>query len=425
MKKIILLVCCLCCFTAIFAQEEQKQGDEMAAGGNYSAAAMMYRLCMEQEEPCALKLFKLIYEEKVEPESTNELYQLVSPLAAKDNAEAQFYLGELYRKGIGGVEQDNSEALKWLRKSADKNYADAHKEWEELSKRLGALGDDMVMAEKYDEAAAMYRLCLESDAQYPLKLFKLIYEKKTAPSASDELHQLMMPLALQGNAEAQYNLGIMYRTGVGVAAASDAEALKWLQRSADQDYTAALNEITAMEAKQVPATPPVLAETPPAQTVTTPPEQTITTPFQTKLPPTKETKEKKPSTDNLQYKPSKSKLPAVFYAVGGIAIAAGVAGTYLSPKTKTEDVYENRKYDDNDGVTTYGLPEKRNPVYIIAGSAAGVVCIGTGIIISNNNKKRLNAFSENNSLRSLPRHDDVMRLNLIAIHNGAGLRLTF
>ena len=50
---------------------------------------------------------------------------------------------------------------------------------------------------------------------------------------------ILKPLAEQGNAEAQYNLVILYYEGIGVT--QDAEkAIKWVRRAADQDHPVAL-----------------------------------------------------------------------------------------------------------------------------------------------------------------------------------------
>ena len=43
------------------------------------------------------------------------------------------------------------------------------------------------------------------------------------------------PLAEQGDAQAQYNLGMMYESGKGVAGDS-AEAVKWHRRAAERGY---------------------------------------------------------------------------------------------------------------------------------------------------------------------------------------------
>ena len=145
MKKIVLLLVCFISYTTVIAQHEKQGGDEMAASENYSGAAMMYRLCMEQDDECTLKLFKLLYDAKIEAQSTNEGYRLISPLAEKGNAEAQYYLGSLYLKDMGisqrnrksinlfkrnakSSRQNDREANKWFQKSANQGHAAAQYE---------------------------------------------------------------------------------------------------------------------------------------------------------------------------------------------------------------------------------------------------------------------------------------------------------
>ena len=355
-----------------FYKQIGASGDEMAATGKYDEAATMYRLCSESDE-CALKLFQLIYEDKIRPESTNELYQLANPLAQKGNPKAQFYLGELYRRGVGGVSQDYRETIVWLRKSADQKYADALKALDKLC----ASGDEMAAEGNYGEAATMYRLCLENDESYQLKLFKLIYDKKTEPLNPNELYQLINPLAQKGNPEAQYYLGLMYRTGLGVSFASDEEAFKWLQLSASQDFADANVEVEKMRQKA----------------------------------------NRNVQTGSVVGK--KSKLPGVLFTVGGISAAAGIAATYLLEPKNVRLNWNN--VDPEKGVEQI---TEYNPVYFIAGCAVGAVCIGTGIIIKSKAKKQQNkAIVENYG--SLPQHDYDKRLNFITTGNGAGLRLTF
>ncbi len=48
----------------------------------------------------------------------------------------------------------------------------------------------------------------------------------------------LRPLAKQGNANAQYNLGIMYENGRGVPQ-DDAEAVKWYRKAAEEGYAKA------------------------------------------------------------------------------------------------------------------------------------------------------------------------------------------
>ena len=54
--------------------------------------------------------------------------------------------------------------------------------------------------------------------------------------------RLWQPLADQGNASAQYNLGLMYDKGEGVAE-NDAEAVKWYRKAADQGRATAQSNL--------------------------------------------------------------------------------------------------------------------------------------------------------------------------------------
>jgi len=51
-----------------------------------------------------------------------------------------------------------------------------------------------------------------------------------------EAYCMLRPLAVSGDAEAQYNIGWMYLNGYGLAI-NDSLALEWWQRAADQGYT--------------------------------------------------------------------------------------------------------------------------------------------------------------------------------------------
>jgi TPR repeat protein len=59
--------------------------------------------------------------------------------------------------------------------------------------------------------------------------------------------QLWRPLANQGNAAAQYNLGLMYADGHGVAQ-DDAAAMSWFRKTADQGYADAQYNLGLMYA---------------------------------------------------------------------------------------------------------------------------------------------------------------------------------
>ncbi len=58
----------------------------------------------------------------------------------------------------------------------------------------------------------------------------------------------LMPLASQGHAAAQYNLGVMHEWGNGVTK-DDVKALKWYRLSAEQSHRDAQNNLGAMYSK--------------------------------------------------------------------------------------------------------------------------------------------------------------------------------
>ncbi|MDR2231930.1 MAG: sel1 repeat family protein [Tannerella sp.] len=403
MKRTILIFVCIISLTSLYGQNEKRDGDDMAAAENYSGAAMMYRLCMERDEECQIKLIRLIYEEKIEPQSADELYRLISPLAEHGNAEAQYYLSELYKKGRGGASQDYGEMMKWLQKSAAQNYANTRTELAKLYELTEIRGDELAADGHFNEAANMYRLALEHDGNNALKLFKIIHDKKAETQQSDELFRLLSPLVAKGNPEAQYDLSLMYRTGVGGVQRNEDEANKWLKMSADQGFPIAKEEYTAMF-------PPVEVETPvvTAQTVTT----------QTARP----TAVRTPDISKSSYQAPKAgpKGGVLLMILGGLSIAGGTAATYMLPPEKDYD-WTSRI---NEGKV---LPkENRINTYLYAGCAVGAACVITGIVLKiKQNKNRKAALYDNYSLQPSPEHDSEVQLNLVSTGVGAGLRLTF
>ena len=77
-----------------------------------------------------------------------------------------------------------------------------------------------------------------------LILTALLAFQSAAASQFDETKAL----AEQGDADAQYNLGIMYDTGLGVPE-NDAEAVKWFRKAAEQGYADAQYNLGLMYAK--------------------------------------------------------------------------------------------------------------------------------------------------------------------------------
>jgi hypothetical protein len=96
-------------------------------------------------------------------------------------------------------------------------------------------GDDMAAEGNYSGAARMYAECMKIDDECLFKLFKLIYDKKTALSYTDQLYLLIAPLAEKGNPAAEFYLGYMCMNDYG-AAKRDDKAFEWFYKSAEHGY---------------------------------------------------------------------------------------------------------------------------------------------------------------------------------------------
>ncbi len=128
-------------------------------------------------------------------------------LAKKGNAEAQFKVGEMYETGFG-VKTDQTEAMKWITKSADQGHETAK--------------------------------------------FKLLYwdiEKNGITDANKAEYEALKAKANEGNAQAQFYVGKMYSRGVGVKRNSG-KALGWLNKAALVGVLEAEREVNLVRENQ-------------------------------------------------------------------------------------------------------------------------------------------------------------------------------
>lgn len=129
--------------------------------------------------------------------------------AEPGNVQAQNFLGWFYREGLG-VEQDDAEAVDWIRKCAEQGEA-----W--CQNNLGLMfAEGRGVEQDYTEAVKWYR------------------------RAAEQNHPL-----------AQGNLGVMYLTGHGVPA-DESQGVAWLHKAAEQgDANAQTKLLQFGEAKRL------------------------------------------------------------------------------------------------------------------------------------------------------------------------------
>jgi TPR repeat protein len=184
--------------------------------------------------------------------------------AEKGNAEAQYELGQCHEKGLGCI-RDNKEAVKWYTKSAEQGHVMA-------AFNLSRCWEDGQGVPRYKKQAMkwfakvlestdikeLYRILRSIDpycnynSDKSVLLLKRLAELGNAKAQYDlgnvcrwdgvvrggvddrkESVKWYTMAAEQGNADAQFWLGICYRQGEGVDR-DEKEGFKWLTKSAEQ-----------------------------------------------------------------------------------------------------------------------------------------------------------------------------------------------
>ncbi|MEW6334335.1 MAG: tetratricopeptide repeat protein [Thermodesulfobacteriota bacterium] len=167
----------------------------------------------------------------------------LKPLAEQGNADAQFNLGSLYYQGRG-VPRDYAEAIRWMRRAADQNHVFAQT-------TLGSIyaeGVQGVIPQDYPQALMWFVFASAQGDMEAMPLRDAMANRMT-PTQIAEAQRLVREfkpedvqakafrenraLAEKGDAAAQFNVGLMYYLGQGVARDFPA-ALGWFKKAARQ-----------------------------------------------------------------------------------------------------------------------------------------------------------------------------------------------
>ncbi len=155
-------------------------------------------------------------------ESDTEAVKWWKKAAEQGNAEAQFMLGCCYKNGEG-VEQNDTEAAKWWKKAAEQG--------DEVAQfMLGCCYKNGEGVQQSDtEAEKWYKQAWQTVAEDEYRIGEGFFNIKNYKGAV----KCYQKAAEQGHANAQCALGECYECGVGVEQ-SDTEALKWYKKAAEQ-----------------------------------------------------------------------------------------------------------------------------------------------------------------------------------------------
>ncbi len=182
------------------------------------------------------------------PDDAAAAVKELKPLVEQGNADAQFNFASLYYQGWG-VPQDYKEAVKWFRKAADQGHASA-----QVS--LGTVYAEGVQGviEKDYPQALMWFIFAAARGDMEAMEFRDVLATRMTPAQITEAQKLarefkpenvytkllqeLKALAENGDAAAQFKLGLMYYNGQG-AQRDYSTAIDWFKKAALQGHPVA------------------------------------------------------------------------------------------------------------------------------------------------------------------------------------------
>lgn len=181
--------------------------------------------------------------EKRKAEESQKIASALAAFEAKDFAKGwqlaagiqdsdpriQFFIGKCYANGYGGAESNVTEAVRWYRKAAERECAQA-----QLEVGLAYAYGRGVMKDM-SEGVNWYKKAAEQGDGPAQAWLGLAYEGGYGGVTNDyvEAMKWYRRAAEQGNPYGQIYLANMYQRGKGVPQ-NDAEAVKWFRKAAEQ-----------------------------------------------------------------------------------------------------------------------------------------------------------------------------------------------
>ena len=175
---------------------------------------------------------------KYEAEVTALKYRMA---AEQGHAGAQGSLGMCYANG-DGVETNKADAVKWCRKAAEQG--EGHAQF--MLGMFYYFGDGV--NQNKEEATKWFDAIQERD---PLMQYAwgCNFLRLRAPELTKEAVEWFRKAAEQGEAHAQFMLGMCYFNGVGITQ-DKTEAVKWLQKAAKQGHEGAKKAFTEINRRE-------------------------------------------------------------------------------------------------------------------------------------------------------------------------------
>jgi TPR repeat protein len=251
-----LLLGCIAASSALAQDSDRQDWLRNPAMGNYKAyaefkmthygkAREVWETLAEVGNGDALFNLGVIAEDGLgEPRNMAKAEALYITAANANNFKAQYRLGLLYSTG-GLLNKDTTKARVYLTLASQHGDKDAVAMLAQLDDAgqlqtplqqadlLSARGQHVQAAERYAALAS------QNDAQAQTRLAWMYEAGRGVAQDLNEAARRFEIAANAGQAEAQYALAVMYLTGRGKVRDEDL-SMRWLQRSAAQNYPSAL-----------------------------------------------------------------------------------------------------------------------------------------------------------------------------------------
>ena len=189
------------------------------------------------------------YDELISAQRVRE-FETVRTSAKGGNAAAQYALGRHYLTGKPPVAANPAQALVWLTKSAEQEYADAQFDVGMFYKDGTHVPSDLARAKQWLAKAAA-----QGHVKAKVALQDIIRNESGAAVNAQKAFKSSESLpvyraAMNGDIDAQFELGLLFIRGDAVPK-DFTRGIEWLQRSAAQDHIGAQLELADMNLRGI------------------------------------------------------------------------------------------------------------------------------------------------------------------------------
>ena len=180
-------------------------------------------------------------------------YMYKAATNAKPWGPSFFHLGEMYRMGIG-IKKNLEEAFKWYYKGTNtENIPFVITDDETIANSMYAVGYAYLIGEGVQQDAAQAIHWMEKSYEHGdtrgAATLALAYLSGEMGIKKNEVEGVkwLKRTDIDHNGYWQYEMGKVYRYGIGNTPVNNEEALKWFRKAAANGYTKALDEIRLLE----------------------------------------------------------------------------------------------------------------------------------------------------------------------------------